>query len=153
MPASLLRCFAFAVLLCAAASCVAQTITIRVIDAAKRRPLPKQQVIVSLYYGGDQRAKYESEQTLMTGANGEVLYALPQPAPQHIAVQIVPDHGRWDCVCMTDFAPQTVLEAGIVESAAKKKHHRAAIIAKPGEVVFALRKVSFWRRCFSALKA
>jgi hypothetical protein len=147
--ASLLRYVAAVAFLCAAAC--AQPLTIRVINAANGAPLPKQTVTVAFYYSGDHPpAGAGADSTFTTDAHGEVHISLPDPAPEHITVQITPDARKWECACVAVFPTQQLLQTGIVEAPADK-HRRVPIPAKPGEVIFAVRKYPFWQRLFAPL--
>lgn len=130
--------------------CLAQAVTIRVINADGGRPLQKQKVSVTLLYDkGEKRpAKYDATLALETNTSGEAQIKLPEPAPAHLAVSLPIDWGRWHCAgaCGVLAVTQDVIGKGIVESAADHKKSGASIEAIPGEILFIVRPLSFFER-------
>ena len=99
------------------------------------------------YDKGERRpAKYDAALSLETDVNGQAQFTLPEPAPGHLAAQIRIDWGHWDCVCSVLAATQDVVQKGFVDSAAPKKSTAAPVKAVPGEILFAVRPLSFFER-------
>jgi hypothetical protein len=128
--------------------CLGQGVTIRVVNANDLRPLKKQKVSVTLGY--DKRdphpAKYNTNIALETDANGEAQFRLPEPFPEHFSAQIQMDWGHWDCSCSALADTQEVIQRGLVEFSAKGKKPKTLIKARPGEVIFVARPLSFIER-------
>jgi hypothetical protein len=139
-------------LLCCGHLCMAQEVTVRVINAANGRPLPKQAVSVSFLY--DNRydkeipAKYDAVLNLETDANGEAHFRLPEPPPAHFSAQARVDWSRWNCGCGLLGSTDDLVRKGIVGpvATAESKKSAALLTAVPGEILFAARPLSFWER-------
>ena len=143
------QCLAcFLVLLWVGNLCLAQAVTVRVVNADNSRPLQKQQVSVTLLYSKGERtpAKYDATLSLETDVNGEAEFRLPEPPPAHLAAQVRIDWGRWHCGCGVLGVTQDVIQKGIVESAADRKKSPAPTEAIPGEILFVVRPLSFFER-------
>jgi hypothetical protein len=127
--------------------CLAQPLTIRVINANNGHPLQKQQVSVSLLYGKGEKppAKYDASLRLETDVNGEAHFTLPEPAPVHLSAQVRLDWGHWRCGCGVLAVTEDVIQKGIVESADPGKSP-PPITARPGEILFVARPLSFLER-------
>ena len=130
--------------------CLAQVVTVRVINAIDGRPLQKQQISVSLLYekGEKTPAKYDANLTLETDANGETHFTLPEPVPPHISAQVRLTSEHWRCGCGVLAATGDVLLKGIVGPLPGGESKRAATFLKPtpGEILFAARPLSFFER-------
>jgi hypothetical protein len=132
-------------------SCLAQAVTVRVINANDHRPLRNQLVRVALLYdkGETTPEKFEAELSFQTDANGEAQFALPEPPPAHIDVRVRLERGRWHCGCLLLAVTQDIMNRGIVESAASANELKRSpdlIKAVPGEIRFVVRPASFWER-------
>jgi len=150
------RYVAFISLLWIGPSTVAQTVTVRVLSASDERPLPKQQVSVSLLYYKEQAtpAKYNAHLTLQTDENGEARFLVPQPPPGDLDVRVAIDWGRWHCGCNLLVATEDVIQKGIVDSAASANDLRrspALVRPVPGEIRFIVRPLSFFERLLAPL--
>jgi hypothetical protein len=145
------RYLVFVLMACLGPPCYAQTVIVRVINANDGRPLKNQPVSLSLLYekGETTPAKYDPNLNLQTGANGEVGFVLPNPAPAHMAAQVRLTSEHWHCGCMVLAVTQDVTQKGIVDSAASaSESRRSPALAKavPGEILFVARPLSFWER-------
>jgi hypothetical protein len=146
------RIAAVAALLGAGPCCLAQSLTVRVVNAANRHPLPGQPVKVALFYTRDYPpAHFDEDMSATTDARGEALFQLAQPAPEQIFVQAVLPHGKWQCVCNALVVTQEITSAGIVEAADAGHPAPAGIVARPGEIVLTARPRPFWKRLFDPL--
>jgi hypothetical protein len=140
----LLACF---LLLFVAPACRAQTVTVRLINSADGHPLPKQTVMLSLFYdkGEKPAANFTRGLTLETDTNGRAQFTLPDPPPAHLAASVKIDWARWHCACTLLAATEDVTRKGIVVSAAVHGDSTAAKAA-PGEVLFLARPLTFFER-------
>lgn len=139
----------FAALLSLGPSCLAQAVTIRVVNANNGRPLRNQQVVVSLLYEGGEAVpeKYDAHLSFHTDANGEVRFELPKPAPGHISAQVQLDEGHWQCFCGSLASTQELIHNGIVlPPGAESGRPPVPIKAVPGKILFLPRPLSFWLR-------
>jgi hypothetical protein len=137
-------------------SCLAQAVTIRVINASDDRPLRSQPVWVSLLYekGEATPAKYDANLTLQTDGSGEARFVLPEPPPAHLAVRVGIDQGQWHCGCNILGVIHDVIQNGIVDSAASADElKRSPDLAKavPSEIRFVVRPRSFLERLLGPL--
>lgn len=152
MVASLLRYLAFAALLCTGSGCLAQAVTIRLVNVANQLPLPRQQVTVLLFYTREDRpANYEEDLSFTTDASGEARFILPEPAPEHLFVEVPLPDSKWWCVCSSLSDTQEVMRTGTVELP-RGEDHGTALSAKPGEIVISARKLPFWKRLLYRFK-
>jgi hypothetical protein len=130
--------------------CLAQGVTVRVIDATNGHPLQKQQISVSLLYDKGERtpAKYDATLSLETDINGEAQFTLPEPAPVRFAAQVRLTSEHWHCGCTALVTTQDVIHKGIVAAEpghTSKKSTVAAQVA-PGEILFVARPLTFFER-------
>jgi hypothetical protein len=139
-----LACF---LLLSVAPSCLAQEATIRVINGANGRPLPKLAVSVSfLYdkkYDKEIPRSYDASLNLETDENGKVHFKFPQPPPVHFSAQVRVDL-HWHCACLILASTEDLVREGINVSDEKKfaAHYKTA----PGEILVIARPLSFFER-------
>jgi hypothetical protein len=131
-------------------ACLAESVTIRVINASDGRPLQNQEVSVSLLYEKGQAAptKYDANLALRTDAAGQVTFVVPAPAPAHISAQVRVAPSRWRCGCGVLVATQELIRDGVVGPlpAADTGKSPAPFKAAPGEILFVARPLSFWER-------
>ena len=132
--------------------CLGQEVTVRVINAANGRPLPKQSVSVSFPYDEkyDKKipAKYNATLNLETDASGEAHFTLPEPPPVHFSAQVRIDWSRWKCVCGIMGSTDDLLRAGIMRSVTTTDSNNSSgpFKAIPGEVLFVVRPLSLLER-------
>ena len=137
-------------------ACLAEEVTIRVINASDGRPLQNQSISVSLLYEKAEAVptKYDANLTLRTDASGQARFVLPQPPPGHLAVRVDLDFGRWHCGCNVLAVTQDVIQKGILDSAALSSESKGSPdLAKvvPGEIRFIVRPLSFFERLMGPL--
>jgi hypothetical protein len=149
--ASFLRFFVLVLLLCLGPICLAQEVTVRLINAANGRPLQKQAVSVSLLY--DKRydksipAKYDAVLNLETDVNGEAHFRLPVPPPAHFSAQVHVDWSRWRCGCGIMGSTDDLIGKGIVGPVPTTDSSTSVRLkAAPGQVLFVARPLSFFER-------
>lgn len=152
---SSLRCLAAFLLLVLAPLCLAQAVTIRVLNSRDGHPLARQSVSVSFLYGHKEGTppKHDSGLTLETDANGEARFTIPDPAPAHLAAQVRPDWSRWRCSCFVLTDTQIIVQKGVAgpfpTDVAKKLP--ASGTPRPGEILFVATPLSFLERIFYPL--
>jgi hypothetical protein len=98
-------------------SCLAQGLTVRVINANNGHPLSNEAVTMSLLYmkGEKRPVKYNALLTAKTHADGEAHFTLPTPAPVNLAAQIHLKSPYWHCrTCLVFAAPEDVIQKGVV---------------------------------------
>lgn len=139
-----LRAFAWVLVMLVAPPCVAQEVTVRVVNAADGHPLKDQ-----LVYIGVREPLVWNDLQLKTGANGEAHFTLPDPAPPHMRINVLLSPLRWDCGCMFVAAIEEVIQRGIVAPPGTKSAKTAASMkAAPRQILFAVRPLSFSERVY-----
>jgi hypothetical protein len=139
-------------LLCCGPICLAQEVTVRVINAANRRPLQKQAISVSfLYdkkYDKEIPAKYDAILNLETDVNGQAHFKFPEPPPVHFSAQVRVDWSRWMCGCVILGSTDDLVRKGIVGPVQTTESKKSAVpyVAVPGEILFVDRPLSFFER-------
>lgn len=128
--------------------CLAQIVTVRVIDITNGRPLQSQAVSVSLLYdkGEQTPPKYDATLNLQTNVNGEVQFTLPEPAPMHLSAQIHLTSEHWRCGCAVFGATQDLLQKGLLGPQPGAASKKVDVTAKPGEILFLARPLTFFER-------
>jgi len=129
--------------------CLAQVVTVRIINITNGHPLQKQRVSLSLLYDkGEQRpAKYDEIISHETNINGEADFELPEPPPRILFINIRMSSEHWRCT--RTWAPNTqeVVQRGIVRLPGGKPQKTDVLInAVPGVMVFPARPFTFWER-------
>jgi hypothetical protein len=115
-------------LLCLSSRCIAQQITVRVIDARNGHPLQKRQISIKLFYcegkmtplglfycKGETTPPAQYDQTLRfeTDVNGEARFQLSEPVPAHLTASVDITEEHWFCGCLLSVATQDVVQKGI----------------------------------------
>ena len=121
--------------------CLAQDVSVRVVSAADGHPLPKVPVFVR------HMATAQHDLRLETDRKGEARFVLPDSAPPYIRVDVSVSRTRWECGCFAEGYTADVMQKGVVEApAVRGKPHTAAgaLTAAPGEILIALRPLSFF---------
>jgi hypothetical protein len=119
-----------------------------VINAKNGRPLPKQNVSVSLLYEKSERApaKYDALLHLETDVNGKAQFALPEPAPAHLSVGVRLTSEHWRCRCTAALvATQDLVQKGIVEGH-ELTTSPTFVNVDPREILFVARPFTFLER-------
>lgn len=145
-----LRCLACIPLLWLGPACLAQAVTIRVINGNNGQPLQKQKVFVTLLYddGGKPPAKYDANLALETDKNGEAGFSLPLPPPAHLSAQVHVDSARWRCGCGALVATSDLIQKGILGPVppTESRNSSVPIKAAPGQILLVARPLSLWER-------
>jgi hypothetical protein len=129
--------------------CLAQVVSIRVINAADGGPLQKQQVSVSLLYDKGEKTppKHNVNLSLESDAKGEAHFTLPEPAPSRISARVRLTSVHWRCGCEVLATTEDVIQKGIIgPQPAESKKPATPVIVSPGEIIFLARPLSFFER-------
>jgi hypothetical protein len=110
------------------AACVAQEVTVRVVNVKSGQPLPNQGVVVQ--FMGTKASS--SPLQLTTDAKGDAHFDLPDFQTEHVDVRVVLKTGHWDCGCWVTTDTKT-LQQGIVAYAPMKNHDMS--VAKANEII------------------
>lgn len=144
------RCLVWLALMWPGHSCLAQPVTIRVINVYNSRPLQKQKVYLTLMYFKPERPPANSELNLSgeTDAKGEVQFQIPEPAPLHFSVMVHLTSEYLRCGCWVMSATQDLIQKGIVgpQPGPKQDNSDSAVKVAPGEVIVLTRPMSFFER-------
>lgn len=135
-------------LLCSAPLCLCQKITVRVVDAKNGHPLPRQQVSISFLDGQNRPLEHPSVLALETDAEGQASFALPEPIPAHLSVQVRLTSEHWRCGCAVLAATREILQKGSV--GAEPEHTASPASgggkAGPGQIIFFARPLGLFER-------
>ncbi len=129
--------------------CLAQVITVRVIDIRNGHPLEKLQVSISLFYekGQPKPAKYDKIIKLETDMEGKAQINLPEPPPGYLSFGITMSSEHWHYAPITTVKTEQLIQQGIVvDVPAERKKSDFPVKAKPGEIIFPARPHSFFHR-------
>lgn len=127
-------------------ACRGQAVTIRLINANDGRPLQKQPVSVTLFYGKGEKSP--ASLTFETDLNGEVHFDLLRPAPERLSAQVRLTSEHWRCGCGVVIPTKTLVEEGVIGPlpGGQSGLSTAPINAAPGQILFVARPLSFWER-------
>ncbi len=132
-----------AIVLLAGVLCLGQTVAVRVIDE-KGKPLEKRRVAFSVD-GLKNGQPVGRDQNQETDAKGEARFALASSPPDVFFFYVDLGSPYWHCGCVGIAKTKTVVEEGILQSAATK-NSEGLFKTKPGEVLIVARKLSFMER-------
>ncbi len=135
-------------LLAIAPNCLAQAITVRVVNADKGRPLKNQRVSVVLMYFKPESAppKQNPNLRLETNLSGEAHFALPTPAPGHLSALVTLTSEQWRCGCFMLATTETVIRRGVVGPIPAKSKNVARFKPVPGEILIVARPPTLFER-------
>jgi hypothetical protein len=121
--------------------CLAQSVTVRVVNDKNGRPLPSQAVSVQFFYEKPARVTQPFRAT--TDSKGEAQFSIPQPNPEHLDVRVALTSEHWICRCwlMSDIEP--VLRKGVALTPQSKPPWANA---EPGLIVFHARPFTLAER-------
>ncbi|MGH9352353.1 MAG: hypothetical protein ACRD2G_09360 [Terriglobia bacterium] len=144
------------VVLLPAPACLAQMITVRIVNATNGHSLQKQPVSLSLLYGDGEVAPSEGSRLMHseTDAHGEARFNLPKPPPAHLSAQVRLTSEHWRCGCSALVSTQEVIQRGFVGVKAGEGLKQAPVQAKaePGEILFVARPLTFVERLLYPLE-
>jgi hypothetical protein len=130
-----------------APSCLAQEITVLVMNADDGRPMRKVSMTVSALRGETPLRSDGDSLSLKTDLNGEAHFTLPNPAPPHIIVNVDLPSSRWDCLCLVTGFTKDVIQKGFVSKVGEMKIS-APVKATPGQILVPARRMSFFQRLY-----
>ncbi len=129
--------------------CFGQVIKVRIINGKNGRPMPREQVSVTLLYEKGEKlpAKYVTLQTVETDGNGIAEFSLPDPAPAHLSVGAHLTSEYWRCGCAAPALAATpeVIQKGAIEGR-ELWSMATPIDARAGEVIFIARPLTLLER-------
>jgi hypothetical protein len=135
-------------------ACSAQTVTVRIINAADDKPVAAQKILISGIKGnGDTPdearqkliAKHTSpDVTLVTDAQGRVQFDLPSVPPANFYVRAVLRAPVWDCSCLVTVPTEELFRKGLWVGS----HDDDSIRLQPGEILFRIHPTAMWVRVF-----
>jgi len=87
---------------------------------------------------------------LVTDANGEAHFDLPDPAPDHFYIHAVLDGPVWDCTCLVRVVTEEVLRKGRTISNSQEGLSPGKFLTQtePGQILFRLKPTPWWVRVF-----
>lgn len=152
------RYFVFSLLFCLGPACLAQELTVRLIDVANGQPMQKQSVSVSFLY--DKKydksipEKYDRSLKLETDVNGEAHFRFPEPPPAHFSTEVRLDWSRWHCGCGILASTDDLIGKGIAGPVPTSGSATSAALFKavPGQILLVARPLSFWERLIYPLE-
>ena len=83
---------------------------------------------------------------LVTDANGEAHFDLPNPAPNHFYIHAELAGPVWDCPCLVRVVTEDVLRKGLLIRNAEDERSPGKLQAQPtpGEILFRLKPLPWW---------
>jgi hypothetical protein len=137
--------------------CLAQLVTIRVIDVRNGHPVTNRQVSLSLLYAKDEKIPAKDGATLRgkTDSSGQAEFRLPEPRPPQVyAWADVTSSEHWWCVCSVLVETQDLIQKGYVALqpgpwANKKPSSTKAV---PAEIIFLARPWNLLERILAPLE-
>lgn len=139
----IVRAFACAVTL--SNLCCAETLKVRVVNAANGQALTKQSV--TLQFLGENPTTVSSLMSLQTDQHGEVQFDVPHPIPAHLSVRVILASEHWNCGCWVMANTTDVLQHGLTQlPPAKHGESSKGARAGPGEIVIGARPFTFFER-------
>lgn len=150
MKATYLCLFGLLFLLLGCPFCKGQVVTVRVVNVSHVRPLPDQQVSVTLLYGSHRPASQRSDKVLQlkTDVNGKARFKLPLPPPPDLSVQVHLSSGPWRCGCLALVSVRKVVRKGFIQAKPVKisKNLPPSVKVKPAEILFVAQRLSLFER-------
>jgi len=130
-------------LLAPTVSCLAQQVTVRVVDIKNGQPLKGEKVVIQFFAAHPSL----SPTTVQTDVNGETHFVVPNPTPEYVDVHVFLKSEHWHCGCWVYARTNRVLQQGVVQSPATKMRQGIQEAAgKPGEIVIVARPLTFFEK-------
>jgi hypothetical protein len=124
----------------------AQGVKISTANADNWKPLSNEAVLVVFFYektkirpGNPKNALH-----LTTDANGETSFALPDPAPAHLSVELHLATKNWRCACYVLTNTQEVLNKGLIRGVNSRAFPQVDLEPRPGTILFTARPPTFF---------
>ncbi len=153
------RWFTFLLLPLIGTTCLAQTITVRVINEANESPVRDQEVYVSGVTGTGATEREERQNLLVkplkpdlhlvTDATGEARFELPTPMPPFFYVRVKVSEPRFDCTCLLRASTREVVQEGLLiggPQADGAGSIKSSLQPRPSEILLRLRPTPWWVR-------
>ncbi len=135
-------------------ACFAQTVTVRIVNAADGKPVAAKEVLISGIKGNGEtrdearrklvRKHTSPDLTLVTDARGRVQFDLPNAPPAEFYVRAVLRPPVWDCTCLVTVPTEELMRKGFWVGA----HNDSSVQAQHGEILFRIRPTALWVRVF-----
>jgi hypothetical protein len=123
-------------------TCLAQVVTVRLVDVKSLRPLKG--TIVRLRFQDLHPLRIRSDYLDgVTDKEGRAAFELPEPTPDRVLVE--PQIQNWDMCSHLAYETPKVLRSGVVGQDFCR-YADLGFSAKPGEIVLFVRHISFWER-------
>ncbi len=151
---------AFYLALLSGGPCLAQTVDIRLLNTVSGSPVSNRRILVFDTSGNadtpekDEYKLFEKDANpdlrLISNANGEAKFDLPQPAPASFYVLAELSGPVWDCDCLVRVVTNDLMSEGreVSNAAEERKPGKLQTQLMPGEILFRLRSLPFWVRFF-----
>lgn len=147
--AASLRFSVFVLLFCLGPVCLAQEMTVRVVNVANGRPLQKHPVSVSFFYDKQYDKSIPANRAkglnLETDVNGEAHFRFPEPPPMHFSAELHLDSARWNCGCGIFGSTDDLITKGLVV-ATPDFSKSTSLKPLPTQILFVERPLSFFER-------
>lgn len=119
--------------------CLAQSVTVRVVNELNAKPLANQSVLVQFLFHDP--SKTSSVLRFETDANGETRFSLPEPAPERMDVEISLASKYWHCSCWVTADTETIIHSGLLQVPKTEPpvHPFPPANKEPGRVIFIAR--------------
>jgi hypothetical protein len=129
--------------------CIAQAITVRVVNLANNKPVKNARIYVN-GFSETAHGKWE-DLNIMTATNGEASLPLPKSAPVHFYIFASLPDSHWGCTCVVRVDTDEVMQKGKVIVSTTHRHERA-FPPTPSELLLALRPLPWWVRVLAPLE-
>jgi hypothetical protein len=140
-----MRAFAWVLLLCSA--CLAQEVTVRVVNDADGRPLPGWKVEVYFVNPKQGKDAVQGPHHLETDADGTAQFTLPQPVPEVLDVFAFPQAEKW-------YPGRAKVETAVVMqkgTQSKGLNTPSDARGKPGQILILTERVTLWDKIIHKL--
>jgi hypothetical protein len=138
-----MKALCWILLLCT--QCSAQELTVRVLNAKNRQPLPKQTVTVQ--YLNEKPPGASAPVTLKTDDHGEARFSVPSPLPATVNVMVSLTSEHWNCGCWVMAETAKVLHDGVAGPLPSVNTKNVeSFRPEPAEVVILASPFTFWQR-------
>lgn len=119
--------------------CLAQSVTVHVVNEINAKPLANQSVLVQFLF--DDSSKTSSVLRLVTDSHGETQFSLPEPTPERIDVEISLAKKYWHCACWVIADTETIIHSGVLQvpKTEPPMHPFPPANKEPGRVIFIAR--------------
>jgi hypothetical protein len=128
-------------------------VTVRLIDARTGKPLKKATVRMFAWNGEwkyDPRkpAVERTKLNAIADAQGQAVFRLSRPFPEHIGFLLLPPDDFAGCCCRQNLSPQEAWQSGATADYDQSKcgELKSKVVPKPGEIVIFEKKLTAWEK-------